>query len=165
MFGFVFGTACLVGLAFALKGGHGCSHHGWHHGWHHGHGPGFRGWGPRVWLRGAFERLETTPGQEKALIAIIEELAETARSARTQAMAARQAVADAVRRDQLGEAEAAEAFAQADAGLSKVRMAAAQALAKAHEVLDPKQRRQLAAWIAGDSWWNPMPCGHPYRCA
>jgi len=148
-----------------LKSGHGCGHHGWHHRWHHCHPHLSRGWGPRTFLRGAFERLETTPGQEKALIAIAEELSETARAAHLEAAAARQAIAEAMRRDQLSDAEAAEAFAHVDAGLSKVRLAAAQAIAKAHEVLDPKQRRQVASWIAGESWWNPMPCGHPYRCA
>ena len=67
MFGFLFGAACLGGLAALLFRR---NHH--HHGTcGHGHGGRFhRG---RHFLYAAFERLDTTPGQEKAVTAAIDE--------------------------------------------------------------------------------------------
>src|SRR5579884_3245710 len=107
MFGFLFGTACLVGLVKTLRGGHchrgyghgcgagggcgpqgGCGARGWggHHGhwgghWGGGHwGGGHFGGGPaRFMLRGLFQRLETTPGQEKVILAAVDQVREKAR--------------------------------------------------------------------------------------
>ena len=80
MFGFVFGVLCLIGFVSVLRrrgwrrSGYG---YGWHgHGWH-GHG---RGWQGRGWRGGgwmmyrAFEALDTSPGQEKAIRGALSEL-------------------------------------------------------------------------------------------
>ncbi len=76
MFGFVFGTACLVGLAFVVGRGR-RRHWGRHFG-----GPFGRGA-----LYGALERLETTPGQEKVITQAVSDVKETAWRARSIARA------------------------------------------------------------------------------
>jgi len=66
MFGFIVGAACLFGLVRVLRH----ARHG--HFGHHGPFGRFRGgFGPRMMLRGLFERLDTTPGQEKVIAAAI----------------------------------------------------------------------------------------------
>ena len=49
MFGFLIGTACLVGLVAMIRRGR----------WRHGYGRGFRRGGPRGFLNGLFSRLDT----------------------------------------------------------------------------------------------------------
>ncbi len=102
MFGFLIGTACLIGLIKVARhgGGYGCgSRYGscssgyergcgggggyqdegggpWgRHGGQGRHG----GFGPRIFLRAAFERLDTTPGQEKVILQAVDELREILR--------------------------------------------------------------------------------------
>src|SRR6476659_6155874 len=111
MLGFLIGTVCLIGLIKTLRWGR----HG-HDGYGGGCGGGYgrRGWGGgdswgdqdhrggwgggrNVMLRGLFHRLDTTPGQEKAIKAALEELYEAARSARGEVSAARADVAKVMR--------------------------------------------------------------------
>ena len=86
MFGFVIGFASLVGLISVLRKGrcagrfHGgdCGHHHHHH---HGHGgpPWARhGRGPHRWMHRLFERLDTTPGQEKEIRAAVRDFMDEA---------------------------------------------------------------------------------------
>src|SRR5215475_12529685 len=81
MFGFIIGTVCLIALLKVLRRGYG---YGWSHGCgpcgagydgsHHGRFGG--GFGRRWMLRWLFERLETTPGQERVILQAIERLTE-----------------------------------------------------------------------------------------
>ena len=80
MFGFIIGTLSLIGLVKVLRHGR-----GWGHGWHGGGYGGRRNW----MLRRLFQRLDTTPGQEKVITEAFEELQEKARGIREQFMNAR----------------------------------------------------------------------------
>ena len=75
MFGFLFGTLCLIALIVLVRRGRWGHGHGCGYGrgrWRHGPG----GFGSRWLVRGLFERLGTTPGQEKAVVAAMDELRE-----------------------------------------------------------------------------------------
>lgn len=139
MFGFFFGTACLIGLAAVVLRGH-------HHHHHHPRGHGWRR-GPRRALYAVFSRLDTTPGQEKAILAAVDELTEKIRGSRGSLKQTREAAAGAVRGDRFDEATLAGAFTAQDAALSELRGAVTAAGRKIHEVLDDRQRRSLADLI------------------
>ena len=171
MLGFVIGTLCLVGLVKTLRwgrhgGGCGYGHHrGWgRRGWgggfgghgHHGdHGDfgygGFGeggGWGgPSVFLRMLFRRLETTPGQEKAIVAAYEEMREATREARGELRTTRADLAKAMRGPAIDEVLFGEMFSRHDAAMEKLRKASIGAIAKVHDALDEKQRARFADLI------------------
>lgn len=141
MFGFLFGAACLGGLAALLFRR---NHH--HHGvCGHGHGGRFqRG---RHFLYTAFERLDTTPGQEKAVTAAIDEFRDSARAARQKVMASRGDIAAALREDQFEPERVRAVVSRHAEELATLGDTSARALAKIHEALDPEQRKRLARWI------------------
>jgi Spy/CpxP family protein refolding chaperone len=180
MFGFIFGTACLFGLAKVVRGGRGCGHgyghhaHGFEGGYghecHHG-GRGFRRAGGRwaqsdrgggFWLRGLFERLDTTPGQEKVIKQAVSELLGAGNAMRGEWDESRRDIASAVRAGNVDEVQLGELFARQDAKLAEVRKTAMDALAKVNEALDEGQRQVLADLIerrmGGFRGW-----GGPYR--
>lgn len=175
MLGFLIGTACLVGLIKTLRWGRrygggygyggGCGyggHHGggwgrrgWGGGWggHHGEGGYEGGWGgggwggPSVFLRMLFQRLETTPGQEKVIVAAYEEMREAGRKARGEVQASRADIAKAMRSPAVDEVLFGEMFARHDAALEALRKASVGAIAKVHDALDEKQRARFADLI------------------
>jgi Spy/CpxP family protein refolding chaperone len=173
MFGFIVGAACLAGLVHMMRhrrcygrGGWGHHHFEGHEG-HHRHGWG-RGWdspwehgggrsGP-FWLRGLFSRLDTTPGQEKVIREVVDELREEAQGFRGELGRARGDLADALRSDTVDETALGEAFARHDDALTRVRKGMVGGLAKLHEALDERQRRMLAQWLESRGGW-----GGPYR--
>jgi uncharacterized membrane protein len=128
----------------------------------HGHardgGGGYsrRSW----WLRGIFTKLDTTPGQEKAIRAALEELREIMKAAREEAKAARGELAQAIRGDVLDEG----AFVTADVRIARVtdsmRRAVRDVIAKTHDALDPRQRATLADLLESGGGWRG-----PYRGA
>jgi hypothetical protein len=134
MFGFVFGTACLVGLIYVVARGR----RRWH-----GH--------YRAYTRGpmyaALARLDATPGQEKAIGQAVEEFWETARKGREAIKSTRAAAAQAVRGPTFDESGLRSAFLQQDQALSEIRDAALEAGRKIHEVLDERQRKTLGELI------------------
>ncbi|MBI5517637.1 MAG: periplasmic heavy metal sensor [Deltaproteobacteria bacterium] len=188
MLGFLIGTACLVGLCKVLRHGRSC-HGPWGHhggcGLHGGCGPrgGFGGWrgehqgpfggggaggGPERWmLRGLFQRLETTPGQEKVILAAAEELRARAGTMRDSLWGARGDVARSFRAPSFDETAVGTAFARADESHEALRRAALDAIAKVYEALDERQRRELADLIdRGFDGWRAQGYGHgpgPYR--
>jgi hypothetical protein len=147
-------------------GGFGGGRRGWR-GHHHGFGGGpfgrggFRGFddddgdagggfergpGP-VMLRGLFERLQTTPGQERVIAEALKELrASFKRSAEEKAKGAKQ-VAEAMRGSDFKTENMGEAFAHLDSSNEEIRDAMFSALAKIHEALDERQRKILADLI------------------
>ncbi|HWA73692.1 MAG TPA: periplasmic heavy metal sensor [Polyangiaceae bacterium] len=141
MFGFLFGAACLGGLAALLFRRH---HH--HYGCGHGHGHGrfHRG---RHFMNAAFERLDTTPGQEKAVVAAIDEFRDSARAVRQKVMASRGDVAAALREERFEPERVRAVLSRNAEEVATLGDAGAQALAKVHEALDPEQRKRLARWI------------------
>ncbi|MEO7112994.1 MAG: periplasmic heavy metal sensor [Polyangiaceae bacterium] len=181
MFGFLFGTLCLIGLikvarhgrgyggcgGYGYGRGHGggCGHRG-HRGWHgydqdhfggdDDHGGGFGGgWGERArrygggrfFLRAMFQRLDTTPGQEKVIAQAFEDLREKGRAAKDGMKAARVEVAKAMRSTSFDEVSVGTATAQVEAVMDSMRKAGIDAFAKVHEALDERQRGMFADFI------------------
>lgn len=156
MFGFFFGTACLIGLAAVVARGHRYRRHGYYG----------RPWGPRSSLYAAFSRLDATPAQEKAILSAVEELKDTVRTARGSFRQTREAAARAVRGERFDDAPLRDAFTTQDAAFSQIREAVGTAGRKIHEVLDERQRKTLADMIeSGPGMWlgggfGPMHRGH-----
>ncbi len=164
MLGVLIGTVCLIGLVKTLRwgrhhgGGCGHGHHGggwgrrsWGGGWGGpggDHEEGWGGWGGRSpILRMLFQRLDTTPGQEKVIVAAWEEVRAATRDARGEARASRTELAKALRSPAVDEVLFGEMFARHDAALETLRKAGIGALAKVHDALDEKQRARLADLI------------------
>jgi hypothetical protein len=163
MLGFLIGAACLVGLFKTVRMGHG--HGGFGGGCHGGgHRFGRRGWGgwrggggyggPRAALRALFERLDTSPGQEKAILAALEELWAKKRAIGDEFVQTRKDVARAMRGERFDEPALQEAFGRQDGLLSQLRESVSAAMKSVHEALDDRQRG-----IAGDLIENG-PFGH-----
>jgi hypothetical protein len=164
MFGFVFGTACLAGLFATLRRGR----YG-HHPYHHRHGGGR--WGARARLRWLFERLETSPGQEKVIVQAVETAREAFAKAKDQWGPTRTSVAGSLRGEHFDGAMLRELFSRHDVALEAVRNAVQDGLSQVHEALDPRQRRELADIIEhgwGHGWrgegrgWHGRHCGGGY---
>ena len=174
MFGFVIGFLCLFGLIKVMRYGRGgaCGgrmHGGWGHHGHHGHG----GWGGRggwqrgdgggdFWLRGLYEKLDATPGQEKVIRAAVDEIKDAMKGARGELDTSRRDVAKAVRTGAVDEVQLGELFARHDEKLREVRKAFVGALAKVNEALDEDQRKQLADMLEG-GFCRFGGFGGPYR--
>jgi Spy/CpxP family protein refolding chaperone len=161
MFGFLLGTACLVGLFWVIRGprGHHChggrSERGRH--WHH-EGEGRGGFGRGAFMRWLYERLDTTPGQERVMRAVMDDFVDQAHSARREVEASRSDVARALRSESFDAEALGEAFAKHDSALSGLRNAAVEGLGKVHEALDDRQRARLAELIEagmGRRWRGP----------
>jgi Spy/CpxP family protein refolding chaperone len=135
MFGFVFGTACLAGLLFTLRRGR------WHH--HRHGGPGGR-WSWRGRMRWLFERLDTSPGQEKVLVQAADDLTEAFAKMRDEMSATRASIARSLRGETFDSASLRELDAKHDELIDNLRKTLRTSLSKIHEALDAKQRRELA---------------------
>jgi hypothetical protein len=180
MIGFIVGAACAVGIARMLRrrAWYGHFAHLRHGAYPHACGSsmdvgefrdvrGFRGvgrGGPRSpggrWaLRALFERLETTPGQERVILAAIDELRENRKSVRDEARLTRADLAHAIEGGLIEDSTLEEAFARHDRTLAQLRVAFTEALKKVVEALDEGQRKELAGWIEGgffrNGWGGP----------
>jgi len=153
MFGFVFGTACLAGLFYNLRRGR----------WHRRHGgPGRWSW--RGQMRWLFERLDTSPGQEKVLVQAADELTEAVEKMRDELGATRAAIARSLRGETFDTAALRELDAKHDELIDNLRKALRGSTAKIHEALDPKQRRELADLIEHGWSHGYRRHGHGGRC-
>ena len=182
MLGFLIGTVCLIGLVKTLRwgrhhgggcgygrgGGGGWGRRSWGGGWEghqgdHGGGWGDRGggWGgPSVFLRMLFQRLETTPGQEKVIVAAYEEMRAATRDARGELRTTRGDLAKVMRSPAVDEVLFGEMFARHDVALETLRKAAIGATAKIHDALDEKQRARFADLIeSGPAFFRGGPWG------
>ena len=153
MFGFVFGVLCLIGFVSVLRrrgwrrSGYG---YGWHgHGWH-GHG---RGWQGRGWRGGgwmmyrAFEALDTSPGQEKAIRGALSELRAALTELRPELYATRAQVSQSLAAESF-DAAGVETLVEGQLdSLRRVGPLLSRALGQIHEALDPDQRRRLARFL------------------
>ena len=156
MFGLLFGTLCLVGLVVVLaRGRRGFRRHG------HWHGHGY-GWGPRGAVNAVLARLDTAPGQEKVIVAAVEEFIDRARESGRKVRDTRRDFASSVRGDQVDETRLASVFGEHDAALSDVRRAALDALRKVHEALDERQRKILADIVESGGYFGMH--RHGYAC-
>ena len=176
MCGFLIGTACLIGLLVTLArgragscgwgGGGGCSSWSRRSRWSEGHEGGpysdHGGGGGRWFLRGLFERLDTSPGQEKVILDAVNEVRVAGASARGEINKTRGDVAKAVRAASFDETVIGETFARHDSEMEAMRKALVGAMAKIHAVLDEKQRERLAEIIeSGRPFFGGF--GGPYR--
>jgi len=141
MFGFIVGTACLIGLVKVLRRGHGWQGHWGHQSYASRYG---RGGGRRRWfMRSVFERLDTTPGQEKAIVHALDELLENKGLLRDEAEHTRADLARVIAGGFVDDASLEDTFARHDRLLAQVRVSFVEALKKATEALDERQREQL----------------------
>jgi hypothetical protein len=169
MFGFIVGTVCLIALLKVLRRNYGwgyrwggCGGYGTDNGGSHrfGFGPGF---GRRWLLRGLFERLQTTPGQERVIVQAIERLAQNRTVIREELAQTRADVARAVEMGLVDDATMEETFARHDRLQAQLRVAAVDALKTATEALDERQRKILAGLLSrgggffhrGPDWGGP----------
>jgi uncharacterized membrane protein len=141
MFGFVIGTLCLVAFVSVFR------HRGYGRYGHAGcHGRGF-GRRSHYGLYRAFQELDTSPGQEKAIRAAVGELRQSFGELRPQVDAARSQVAGALRGDRFDGATLQASLERHAAELARHGAALSIALGKVHEALDPDQRRRLARLV------------------
>jgi hypothetical protein len=155
MFGFLLGTACLIGLVAVVRRGR--------------HGPfGYRSRHRRHGLRGALHallsRLDAAPGQEKVIVAAAEELLERARDAGRKVRETRRDLAQAVRGERVDEARLSEVFGRHDAAIGELRAGSVQALQKVHEALDERQRKILGDLIDSGGLYGFGWHGRGYGC-
>jgi Spy/CpxP family protein refolding chaperone len=158
MFGIILGTLCLVALVATVRGRRYARHgYGFHRSWMADDGPPWRdSWRvhharPRDLLRELFIRLDTTPGQEKAIVAALEHARERARSVKGELKETRRRVAALLGSDVLDRAALEERLSEPKAVVDTLRGELLQTLAAIHEVLDQRQRRLLSELIADGS--------------
>lgn len=141
--------------------GHGCGHgggvaFGYHGGCHGRRGGGFgeaderpRGGVPRGVMRMVFQRLQTTPGQERELFAAIDELQAALRPLKEELAASKSDIAAALRSV---DGKLSGTFGRHDEKLAEGRAAFEKALARIHAALEPAQREQLADLLGKLGW-------------
>lgn len=130
MFGFLIGTLSLIGLIKVLRNGRGWGGHG------------FRGGGPKRWmLRRLFERLDTTPGQEKVILEAAERLEQNGRAAREAFFGGRSEFARAMQGEHFDTAAVNAAFEKQQASVDEFKKAVLESMQQIHEALTPEQRR------------------------
>lgn len=169
MIGFVFGTACLAALfALARRSGWARGAHVYGYGGHGPFGaPHFAGWtppfaggcaGPRggapFGFRGGpldvlFERLDTSPEQERVLRDAIGEARRRGRAAGDALRDARRELAAVLRGEHLDEVALGAALAATDQAYDGAKRAALDAAVKVHGALDARQRGVLADAVEG----------------
>lgn len=121
-----------------------------------GAGPG-RSW----WLRGAFAKLDTTPGQEREIRGAVEDFQIAVRASTEHAKEAKADLAKAITGDVFDDGAIGDASAKLDVATAQAKDAFTAALKRVHAVLDDKQRQRLAEVLAKG---RPFGGGvHPYR--
>lgn len=130
MFGFLIGTASLIGLVAVLGGGR----HGWRH----------HRWGQQRMLRWLFHHLDTTHGQEKVIRSAVEDLDQGWYGLRDEFQLTREELARAMRSPEFDQALVERIWTRHDAQIATLRDRLAIDLAKIHEALDPRQREHFA---------------------
>ncbi|HEX4338326.1 MAG TPA: periplasmic heavy metal sensor [Polyangiaceae bacterium] len=163
MFGFFLGSACLAGLAMmAARRHHGFHRHGFgghgcHGGMGHHGGPFGRrsrdGFGRRM-LYGILDRLDTTPGQDKAILAAIDDLRDSAMNARRDLPDVKKQVADALRAETFDETAFTAIFDEPLTRVNKLRDELTKSAATIHETLSQKQRERLYDMIGSSTRWG-----------
>ncbi len=158
MFGFIMGTVCLIALFKVLRRGRG---------YHGGCGRGFRGGypgggGSRWAFRWLFERLETTPSQEKVIVEALDLVRENRRVIAEEARQTRADLAHAVAGGLIDDHSLEETFARHDRLLAQLRVSFVEALKRVTETLDERQRKQAADMLERGPWRGAAWRG-PYR--
>lgn len=132
MFGFIIGTLSLIGLIKVARWGR-----------YGRHGGGWSRW----MLRRLFQRLDTTPGQEKVIAEAVHDAQRVMWQAREQLFRARSEYARAMRGESFDNEAVNAAFEQQQASIDEVKKTLKEKLQAIHEALDPRQRGLLADLI------------------
>lgn len=138
MFGFIVGTLSLIGLIKVARWGR--------YGRHGGRGSGRGGWN-RWMLRRLFERLDTTPGQEKVIAEAADEAQRVMWQAREELFRARSEYAKAMRGEAFDNEAVNAAFEKQQASVDEVKKTLKEKMQAIHEALNPEQRAALADLI------------------
>jgi hypothetical protein len=162
MFGFVFGTLCLLGFIAVWRRRHRWYGHAYGHGYGYGPGcgpgrgcgPAGRGWRQRFGLYRVFEELDTSPGQEKAIRGALAELRAALAALRPQLADARQSLSAALTSEPFDAGALERSLQGRLAEASSVSPAVTDAVAKIHDALDADQRKRLARML------DALPYGH-----
>jgi hypothetical protein len=169
MLGFIIGAVCAVGIAKIVRrrrawrahfgyGAHACGPGGYHGmGW-----GGLQRRGGRWALRSLFEGLETTPGQERVILAAFDELRENRGVLRDELRQTRADLARAIEGGFIEDTSFDEAFARHDRLVAQLRVSFTEAMKKICEALDEPQRKHLARWLEkGGFFRGGAPWGGP----
>lgn len=159
MLGFFIGTACLVALFATVKRRHhGYGYQGFgergRHGWGGGFGAGSdfgfrrRGRMRGRMLRGLFEQLDTTPGQEKAIMSTLEAAREQLSELRPDLRKTKRELAALLGSDVLDRAALEDVLGGHQVSFDRARAELVQTMATIHEILDTQQRRELGELLA-----------------
>ncbi len=120
-------------------------HRGWEGHGHFGAYDGPHGGDPaRLWLRGLFERLGTTPGQERVILEAVTALRGQGTELRGAAESTGAAASKAFRADSFDVDVLGDAFAKQSMAVESAQKSVVEALHKVHVALDERQRRILA---------------------
>lgn len=145
MFGFIIGTACLIGFISV-----------WRHGSH-------RHFGRSLYWR-FFRKLDTSPGQERIVRNAFESIKDQAREFVQGGKSARKELAELMRQPDFDNERVNDWFSAREQEFRKVRQSAVDALSEVHEVLDDRQRQSLAKLIEqGGHWHRALRHRGPYR--
>jgi hypothetical protein len=98
-------------------------------------------------MRFVFERLDTSPGQEKVILDAMDSVRGAGEKFRGELGNTRQEVSRALRGEHFDVAALRELFTQHDALLSELRESLVGGLSQVHEALDDRQRRALSELI------------------
>jgi Spy/CpxP family protein refolding chaperone len=152
MFGFLIGTLSLIGLIKVVRHGGGWGGHG------------SRG-GPRRWmLRRLFERLDTTPGQEKVILEAVDQVEQNGRAAKDAFFGGRVDIGRAMRGEHFDTAAVNEAFEKQQASLDAFKKTVLANMQKIHEALTPEQRQAAGDLIEnGPRALHGGGCGHGHH--
>jgi Spy/CpxP family protein refolding chaperone len=110
-------------------------------------------------MRWIFERLETTPGQERAIADAVARARQDQTAVREELRQTRADLARLLEGGLVDEAAVEETFARHDRLLARLRVGWVDVLKTVSETLDPEQRKKVAAmlqrggWFAGRSVW------------
>jgi hypothetical protein len=160
MIGLIVGTLCLVALFATVRRRR---YYAFREAWgYHGHP-----WGGRHGFRAArrrhplhllFARLDTTPGQEKAIVAALDTMRERMEGTRRELDALCRELAVVVGGAVLDERSLDEVKARGDALYGRFSAELRELLARVHDALDEGQRRRFAELIRDGSLFLEL-CG------